>query len=162
MADYFTSRGGEVRVNSRLQRIDLNADGTVQSFRLADGSAIDGDLYISAMPGTASQCGNCSNGFEEVHGKMHAGRSAVGARSVCSVIMDNQVLNACTRQKATAAHIVEFECVDLTRASSQDKVPGSSAHFKARSDVSFHDKCQYFARHLMFTVWLCLHLQWTL
>lgn len=50
MADYFNARGGEVRVNSRLQRIDLNSDGTVQSFRLADGSAIQGDLYISAMP----------------------------------------------------------------------------------------------------------------
>ena len=54
MADYFLQRGGEVRVNSRLQRIDLNSDGTVQSFRLADGSAIEGDLYFSAMPGASS------------------------------------------------------------------------------------------------------------
>lgn len=52
MAEFFTSRGGEVRTNARLQRIDLNPDGTVQSFRLADGSAIEGDLYISAMSGT--------------------------------------------------------------------------------------------------------------
>ncbi|KAK9804186.1 hypothetical protein WJX73_010396 [Symbiochloris irregularis] len=50
MAEYFSQRGGEVRVNSRLQRIDLNSDGTVQSFRLADGSTVEGDIYISAMP----------------------------------------------------------------------------------------------------------------
>lgn len=59
MADYFNARGGEVRVNSRLQRIDLNSDGTVQSFRLADGSAIQGDLYISAMPGATVQPSSC-------------------------------------------------------------------------------------------------------
>lgn len=54
MAEYFSQRGGEVRVNSRLQRIDLNSDGSVQSFRLADGSTVEGDLYISAMPGGGS------------------------------------------------------------------------------------------------------------
>lgn len=53
MADYFLARGGEVRVNSRLQRIELNGDGSVSAFRLADGTTVQGDLYVSAMPGTA-------------------------------------------------------------------------------------------------------------
>ena len=51
MADYFLARGGEVRVNSRLQRIELNGDGSVSAFRLADGTTVQGDLYVSAMPG---------------------------------------------------------------------------------------------------------------
>ena len=39
------------RMNSKLQQIELNADDSVKCFKLADGSAVEGDLYVSAMPG---------------------------------------------------------------------------------------------------------------
>ena len=51
MADFLLARGGEVRMNSRLQRIDLRVDGSVSAFCLADGTSVQGDLYVSAMPG---------------------------------------------------------------------------------------------------------------
>ena len=39
------------RMNARLKEIVLNEDESVKCYRLADGSTIEGDLYVSAMPG---------------------------------------------------------------------------------------------------------------
>ena len=39
------------RMNARLKEIELNDDDSVKCFRLVDGSTIEGDLYVSAMPG---------------------------------------------------------------------------------------------------------------
>ena len=41
------------RFNARLKDIQLNNDGSVKCYRLADGSTVEGDLYVSAMPGEA-------------------------------------------------------------------------------------------------------------
>ncbi len=49
--EYITARGGEVQLNSRLQEIELADDGNVAAFRLTDGRRMEGDLYISSMPG---------------------------------------------------------------------------------------------------------------
>ena len=38
-------------MNARLKEIELNDDDSVKCFRLADGSTLEGDLYVSAMPG---------------------------------------------------------------------------------------------------------------
>ena len=55
MADYFRQRGGELRVNARLQNILLHPEsGEVDGFRLTDGSTVRGDLYVSAMPGESA------------------------------------------------------------------------------------------------------------
>ena len=51
MVDYFRGRGGELRLNSRLQSIQLSEEGLVDGFRLTDGTTVRGDLYVSAMPG---------------------------------------------------------------------------------------------------------------
>ena len=61
--EYITARGGEVELNSRLQEIELADDGNVAAFRLTDGRRVEGDLYISSMPGGAVSprtrgCGN--------------------------------------------------------------------------------------------------------
>eukprot|EP00249_Psilotum_nudum_P014381 c24794_g1_i1 orf=233-1945(+) len=50
IVDYFISRGGELRMNSRLKKIELNEDGTVNHFALVDGDIVKGDAYVSAMP----------------------------------------------------------------------------------------------------------------
>eukprot|EP00891_Asterochloris_glomerata_P008447 jgi/Astpho2/8447/Aster-07632 len=50
MVDYFKQKGGELRFNARLKDIQLNNDGSVKCYRLADGSTVEGDLYVSAMP----------------------------------------------------------------------------------------------------------------
>lgn len=42
------------RMNARIKEIELNDDDTVKCFQLADGSTIEGDLYVSAMPGRSS------------------------------------------------------------------------------------------------------------
>ena len=41
----------DCRFNARLKDIQLNSDGSVKCYRLADGSTVEGDLYVSAMPG---------------------------------------------------------------------------------------------------------------
>lgn len=51
IVEYFSAKGGEVRLNSRLKEIVLNDDGTVKHFALANGQEVTGDLYVSAMPG---------------------------------------------------------------------------------------------------------------
>lgn len=50
IVNHIESRGGEVRLNSRIQRIELNEDGSVKSFVLNDGSVIKGDAYVFATP----------------------------------------------------------------------------------------------------------------
>eukprot|EP01026_Neomeris_dumetosa_P084376 TRINITY_DN9894_c0_g1_i3.p1 TRINITY_DN9894_c0_g1~~TRINITY_DN9894_c0_g1_i3.p1 ORF type:complete len:568 (-),score=88.24 TRINITY_DN9894_c0_g1_i3:246-1949(-) len=49
MVDYFTSRGGELRMNSQVSNILLNDDKSVKGFELASGEVIEGDIYVSAM-----------------------------------------------------------------------------------------------------------------
>lgn len=50
IVDHIQSLGGEVRLNSRLQKINLNKDGTVKSFTLSNGNIIEGDAYVVAAP----------------------------------------------------------------------------------------------------------------
>ncbi|CAN1346788.1 15-cis-phytoene desaturase, chloroplastic/chromoplastic [Linum perenne] len=50
MADHIESLGGEVRLNSRIKKIDLNNDGTVKSFSLTNGNVIEADAYVFATP----------------------------------------------------------------------------------------------------------------
>ncbi|KAK6118724.1 hypothetical protein DH2020_047529 [Rehmannia glutinosa] len=45
IVDHIQSQGGEVRLNSRIQKIDLNEDGTVKNFILNNGNVIEGDAY---------------------------------------------------------------------------------------------------------------------
>ncbi|MBW4659988.1 MAG: 15-cis-phytoene desaturase [Drouetiella hepatica Uher 2000/2452] len=54
IVDYFTERGGEVRMNAPLKQIVLNEDGTVKHFliRGLEGAAdeiLTADIYVSAM-----------------------------------------------------------------------------------------------------------------
>jgi 15-cis-phytoene desaturase len=51
IVDHVQSLGGQIQINSRLQKIELNNDGTVKHFLLANGSIVEGDVYVSAMPG---------------------------------------------------------------------------------------------------------------
>ncbi|KAL6537365.1 hypothetical protein OROMI_025899 [Orobanche minor] len=50
IVDHIRSRGGEVRMNSRIQKVELNEDGSVESFVLNDGNVIKGDAYVFATP----------------------------------------------------------------------------------------------------------------
>lgn len=50
IVDHIRSQGGEVRLNSRIQKIELNEDGSVKSFLLNNGSVIEGDAYVFATP----------------------------------------------------------------------------------------------------------------
>ncbi|KAL1319900.1 hypothetical protein AAHE18_14G017900 [Arachis hypogaea] len=50
IVDHIQSLGGEVHLNSRIQKIDLNDDGTVKSFLLNNGKVIEGDAYVFATP----------------------------------------------------------------------------------------------------------------
>ncbi|MEH1841834.1 MAG: 15-cis-phytoene desaturase [Nostoc sp.] len=54
IVDYITERGGEVRLNSPLKEILLNADGTVKGYLIrglngAEDEVITADSYVSAM-----------------------------------------------------------------------------------------------------------------
>lgn len=51
IVDHIQSLGGEVRLNSRIQNIELNHDGTVKSLLLNNGNVIEGDAYVFATPG---------------------------------------------------------------------------------------------------------------
>lgn len=53
VVDHFKALGGEVRLNARVKSIELNEDGTVKHYLLQDGSTVEGDVYVSAMPGMA-------------------------------------------------------------------------------------------------------------
>jgi uncharacterized protein with NAD-binding domain and iron-sulfur cluster len=50
MADEIQANGGEIRTGQRLKEIVLNSDDSVKHFKMQDGSTIEGDLYVSAMP----------------------------------------------------------------------------------------------------------------
>ncbi|KAD2806288.1 hypothetical protein E3N88_39665 [Mikania micrantha] len=50
IVDHIESLGGQVRLNSRIQKIELNKDGTVKNFLLNDGNIIKGDAYVFATP----------------------------------------------------------------------------------------------------------------
>eukprot|EP00897_Mesotaenium_endlicherianum_P003996 jgi/Mesen1/3624/ME000020S03153 len=50
MVDYISQRGGEVKLNQRMQQILLNDDGSVAGFKMAGGEVVTADLYVSAMP----------------------------------------------------------------------------------------------------------------
>ncbi|XP_058191973.1 15-cis-phytoene desaturase, chloroplastic/chromoplastic isoform X2 [Rhododendron vialii] len=50
IVDHIQSLGGEVRLNSRIQKIELNKDGTVKNFLLKNGNVIEGDVYVFATP----------------------------------------------------------------------------------------------------------------
>ena len=51
MADYITSRGGEIHLNKRIREIVTNDDGSVSHYALTDGTKQEADLYVSAMSG---------------------------------------------------------------------------------------------------------------
>eukprot|EP00535_Pseudo-nitzschia_heimii_P003175 CAMPEP_0197174442 /NCGR_PEP_ID=MMETSP1423-20130617/961_1 /TAXON_ID=476441 /ORGANISM="Pseudo-nitzschia heimii, Strain UNC1101" /LENGTH=583 /DNA_ID=CAMNT_0042623373 /DNA_START=119 /DNA_END=1873 /DNA_ORIENTATION=+ len=51
MVDHITARGGEVFTGKPIASIDVNPDdNTVQYLTLADGSTVEADIYVSAMP----------------------------------------------------------------------------------------------------------------
>ncbi|XP_024971751.1 15-cis-phytoene desaturase, chloroplastic/chromoplastic isoform X2 [Cynara cardunculus var. scolymus] len=50
VVEHIESLGGVVRLNSRIQKIELNKDGTVRNFLLNDGNIIQGDAYVFATP----------------------------------------------------------------------------------------------------------------
>ncbi|MCO5548893.1 hypothetical protein L7F22_002355 [Adiantum nelumboides] len=50
IVDYFSAKGGQLHMNSRLQKIELNDDATVKHFVLSNGKIVEGDVYVSAMP----------------------------------------------------------------------------------------------------------------
>ncbi|KAJ9691771.1 hypothetical protein PVL29_011080 [Vitis rotundifolia] len=50
IVDHIQSLGGQVQLNSRIQKIELNKDGTVKSFVLNNGNVIKGDAYVIATP----------------------------------------------------------------------------------------------------------------
>lgn len=52
IVEHIQSLGGEVRLNSRIQKIELNEDETVKRFLLNNGNVIEGDAYVFATPGT--------------------------------------------------------------------------------------------------------------
>ena len=47
---HIEARGGEVRTNSRVQKIVLNEDTTVRHLQMIGGEDIEADVYVSAMP----------------------------------------------------------------------------------------------------------------
>ncbi|KAK4781534.1 hypothetical protein SAY86_015636 [Trapa natans] len=48
--NHIRSLGGEVMLNSRIKRIELNNDGTVKAFLLSNGSMVEGDAFVFATP----------------------------------------------------------------------------------------------------------------
>ncbi|XP_043699368.1 15-cis-phytoene desaturase, chloroplastic/chromoplastic [Telopea speciosissima] len=50
IVDHIQALGGQVQLNSRIQRIVLNNDGTVKHLVLNNGSVIEGDAYVVATP----------------------------------------------------------------------------------------------------------------
>lgn len=50
IVDHIHSLGGEVQLNARVQKIELNKDGSVNSFLLTNGSVVRGDAYVFATP----------------------------------------------------------------------------------------------------------------
>ncbi|XP_020586294.1 15-cis-phytoene desaturase, chloroplastic/chromoplastic [Phalaenopsis equestris] len=50
IVEHIESLGGQVQLNSRVQKIELNSDGTVKQFVLSNGCVITGDAYVFATP----------------------------------------------------------------------------------------------------------------
>jgi len=51
MVDHITARGGQVFTGKPISSIEVNSDdNTVQHLVLADGSTVEADVYVSAMP----------------------------------------------------------------------------------------------------------------
>ncbi|XP_038977789.1 15-cis-phytoene desaturase, chloroplastic/chromoplastic-like isoform X2 [Phoenix dactylifera] len=50
IVDHIQSLGGEVQLNSRIQKVELNCDGTVKHFVLTNGNIISGGVYVIATP----------------------------------------------------------------------------------------------------------------
>ena len=53
--DHFTAKGGQIMMNARIKDIVLNGDGTVKHYALTNGQIVEGDVYMSAMPGTGNR-----------------------------------------------------------------------------------------------------------
>lgn len=56
IVDHIQSLGGEIHLNSRIQKVELNSDGTVKHFVLSNGNIISGDVYVIATPGINLSC----------------------------------------------------------------------------------------------------------
>ncbi|XWS35223.1 hypothetical protein CRYUN_Cryun21dG0107400 [Craigia yunnanensis] len=50
IVNHIESLGGEVRLNSRIKKIELKDDGTVKNYLLNNGNTIEGDAYVIATP----------------------------------------------------------------------------------------------------------------
>jgi len=50
MRGHIESRGGEVRLNAPVKEILTNEDGSVKGLSMRDGSVVEADMYVSAMP----------------------------------------------------------------------------------------------------------------
>ncbi|CAH9055703.1 unnamed protein product [Cuscuta epithymum] len=50
IVEHIESQGGHVRLNSRVNKIQLNEDGSVNSFLLNNGAVIHGDAFVFATP----------------------------------------------------------------------------------------------------------------
>lgn len=50
IVEHIESKGGQVRLNSRIKKIELNEDKSVKYFILNDGSTIKGDAFVFATP----------------------------------------------------------------------------------------------------------------
>jgi 15-cis-phytoene desaturase len=50
IVDHVTTRGGEVQTGKPVASIELNSDNSVKCLKFADGSEIEADVYVSAMP----------------------------------------------------------------------------------------------------------------
>ncbi|KAK9142817.1 hypothetical protein Syun_012217 [Stephania yunnanensis] len=50
IVEHIQSLGGQVQLNSRIQKINVNSDGTVKYFTLSNGSEIKGDAYVISTP----------------------------------------------------------------------------------------------------------------
>jgi hypothetical protein len=68
MVNYFTQRGGEVKFNARVKDIVLNDDGSVKHYQLVSGEKVEGDVYMSAMPGGCVGSGGMSCAWDGLGG----------------------------------------------------------------------------------------------
>lgn len=50
IVNHIQSLGGDVRLNSRIQKIELNNDETIKHFVLGNGNIIEADVYVIATP----------------------------------------------------------------------------------------------------------------
>lgn len=50
IVDHVSKRGGEIHIGKPIAAIELNSNSTIKCLKLADGSEVTADLYVSAMP----------------------------------------------------------------------------------------------------------------